>query len=475
MYGSKINFLQPLAVLVVLALAGLGCPSSSPELRVSENSHSFAADQDSWSFDVWNGGAEGSTLTFTVTAGPIWMEIDPNSGQSEDDQDRVTIDVTLDRAALREEPFSGSIQVDSNGGTAEIVIDVTTANGGEGVGEGEGEDTGDDGWSSGGTTGDPLFKVTFANDVFFSAAIEANPEIDPNSDAMIARLAGLVADEDNVLMVTQEYTYPVYFADADTPRYSVRMTADWRPEVNGSPVEFLVNTPIPAGALPDPVPLGEPDWGDGDLVVIDTVGGYEYDFWLMAFEDGAWTAGWGNRISLDGNGIYPGGLSAKGSGFAITLGLIWPEELAAGRIEHKLFCSLDPEANSNAGPVAPATESDGLSSHPDAIPEGAVLQLDPALDLDALGLTPVEKIVARAMQEYGIVHGDNNGGGSIMVYGVHPLSYSENPWPALMNQEPETWNGYVLFRKIPVDRLRILKLPPISNPDTFLADESIYE
>jgi hypothetical protein len=37
------------------------------------------------------------------------------------------------------------------------------------------------------------------------------------------------------------------------------------------------------------------------------------------------------------------------------------------------------------------------------MPEGARLRLDPALNVDALPLSPIAKVIARAAQQYGII------------------------------------------------------------------------
>ena len=57
------------------------------------------------------------------------------------------------------------------------------------------------------------------------------------------------------------------------------------------------------------------------------------------------------------------------------------------------------------GPWAPATASDGAYDDPAAIPMGARLQLDPAIDIDALGLPPYEATIAKALQTYGMYVG----------------------------------------------------------------------
>ena len=163
-----------------------------------------------------------------------------------------------------------------------------------------------------------------------------------------------------------------------------------RTEVQGP--RTLAGVPIPGGAQPDPEI-------DAHLTVIDRANDCEYDLYGAHRENGGWSAMWGNSTRLDGTGIYPHGLSSKASGFAGAAGLIFPEELQSGRIDHALFMSFP--FTKAGGPVAPATSSDGLTTAPGAIPMGARIRLDPALDLLQLNLDPYELIVGRALPECG--------------------------------------------------------------------------
>ena len=113
------------------------------------------------------------------------------------------------------------------------------------------------------------------------------------------------------------------------------------------------------------------------------------------------------------------------------------------------------------GPVYPATESDGNSLGDWAIPEGALVQLDPSLNLDSLGLNSYEKTIARALQVYGMYCADNGGG--LQLYAVNPLSVSKNPYEHIWGDEK-----YVFLDRIPVNRFRVLKLGPQSKNDAQL-------
>lgn len=240
------------------------------------------------------------------------------------------------------------------------------------------------------------------------------------------------------VLAVKRYTVPVYLANRRTRRHDVEFTSDWAPAVR------MKGVPIPSYAEADP-------GTDGHMAILDVNTGMEYDFWEMRKEGGKWKAGWGNRISAKGNGIFPGGLSARGSGFALLAGVIWPHELARKRIKHALIFSYD-HAKAG-GPVPPATESDGKSNHPGAIPYGARVQLDPRVNLRRLNLSKHEYTIALCLQEYGMVCADTGGG--LQLYAVNPLCVKGNPYKGLLPNQT-----YVSLPKIPLKYMRVLKVPP---------------
>jgi hypothetical protein len=298
--------------------------------------------------------------------------------------------------------------------------------------------------------------------------------VDPRSETMVESLRVSRAYKGFPLSV-REWTVPTYFADASTPRRDVglrRAPPSWT-EVYGTPRNFigpppgwitdptpwaprlgwassasptrLLNVPIPRGARPD-------SELDAHMTVIDRSTGCEYDFYAAHKGPDGWQALWANSTRTGGTGVYPYGLSSKASGFAGGAGLVWPEELRAGRIDHALFMSFP--FTKAGGPVAPATSSDGRTARwPASIPIGARIQLDPKLKLGKLGLKPYERTVARALQRYGMIVGDT--GGAMGLFAVHPKSYGANPYEGVLPNGP-----YAYLNKIPVNRFRVLKLPP---------------
>jgi len=228
-------------------------------------------------------------------------------------------------------------------------------------------------------------------------------------------------------------------------------------------VDYLKDVPIPDFAEPandvdganNPIPFGlcgDAADQDNQMIILNLETRCEYDFFQARFEDGRWVASWANSISLDGNGIYEQGFSSRGSGFTTLAGLIWPDELQQGEITHALGFSYPGVAD--GGPVPPATESDGLSTGQWALPEGARLQLDPNLDLDALSLTPYAKTIAKALQEYGMILFDDGSSG-VGVEAIDPKSTTENPYQGFL---PDV--DFPELNDIPLDRLQLLKLPP---------------
>ncbi len=235
---------------------------------------------------------------------------------------------------------------------------------------------------------------------------------DANSATMLRTVVEAARAQGFVIAV-REWSRPLHYADATTPRHTVTLTAPW------APASTISGVPIPAHTVPDPA-------GDGHMVIIDRSTGCEYDFWqAVRNADGGWSASWANATSTAGPGWYPRGLSATGSGAAGAAGVIRPEELRDGEIRHALFFAY-PQTRAGA-PVLPATEADGTSTNVGAIPEGARLQLDPGVDLSTLGLNQYEMIIARALQRYGMILGDTGGGVGLVAQ--NPLSTTvPYPW-----------------------------------------------
>jgi hypothetical protein len=258
--------------------------------------------------------------------------------------------------------------------------------------------------------------------------------VDGDSAAYVARLSGI-----NLVVSLRQWTVAVYGAAPNTPLTDVGLTDTW-----GTGLTSLDGVPMPAGARPDPA-------GDGHLSVVQPSSGCVYDLFRARTADGSWTASSGNALGAGSTGIYAGGGGTRAAGFSAALGLIWPQEIESGHIDHALVFAY-PYTRSGA-PVAPATRSDGRTTTAGALPMGARLRLDPTLDLSTLGLNRAERVVAKALQEYGMVLGDTSGG--FTLYAAHPRGLGYDPYPRLFG----TSSDWASLAKIPKGRFQVLSLP----------------
>lgn len=224
-----------------------------------------------------------------------------------------------------------------------------------------------------------------------------------------------------------EFGTRLYVASGSETRYRVNLSRAW-----GSN-DFLTN-PAPLTSAYQP-----PSGSDGPLVVRDRANSYE--FWQYAWNAGSPRASWGAVLPLSGNGS-----SAKaptGAGISHLAGIVTQAEFVAGQINHALIFSSD---NSCGSHRFPAAKTDGESSASNCIPEGARVQLDPAVDISALPAK--DRAVARALQVYG-AYDEDNGGAKMAFTFETPHGGASDPYAA------EGWSDYHGIN-LPWSRLRVL-------------------
>jgi hypothetical protein len=282
----------------------------------------------------------------------------------------------------------------------------------------------------------------------WNTKIPPNPELDPDSDALVADFASNGGFWINI----NDYGIPAYYAAPSTPLQTVSVV----PGIAG--VGFDGNqaqVPIPAGAVPDPE-------SDHHMCVVDSGRRTAWDMWNMQQTSSGWTCSVGATIDLLGTGVRPlavdaepwyMAVGARASGFPLIAGLILVDETKAGTINHALVVAY-PTVRSRYY-VSPASTAQGTTSEalPDrGIPCGGHLQLNPALDVESLGLSATGKAIARAMQEYGLFVGDYSG--SISLY-VESAPASVTALTGVL--------GHNEAAKIPTNQLRLLKLGPLND------------
>ncbi len=129
---------------------------------------------------------------------------------------------------------------------------------------------------------------------------------------------------------------------------------------------------IPPDACPDPR-------YDGWMTVIDNDSRTALDFWRARCEnDGSISYHYVKKWDLDGPGFQkPNGVSARGSGLPLFAGLITPEEIRDGEINHALAISVPGAATRRYVQPASRTDGTGLVT---SIPEGARMRLKPGAE-----------------------------------------------------------------------------------------------
>ncbi|UCE38304.1 MAG: hypothetical protein JSW00_03440 [Thermoplasmata archaeon] len=229
-----------------------------------------------------------------------------------------------------------------------------------------------------------------------------NPPIDPNSSALIAEFGAETLSSDPT-----QYTYPVYEVNSSTPLKTVYIGGWFSHVVND---DTLWNQG--GGSIQVPIPDGaeESAGTDAQIVMWNPETGDEWGFYHASENvNGTWNVTNGYHYNTTFYGVPPDGFASRGAGVPYLAGLIRPWEIDRAHIDHAIAFAYDYPADTY---VFPATKSDGLGTFPPDLPEGARLQLDPTLDdtdFDAWGLDEVGKIIAHALQDYGMIVIDNAG------------------------------------------------------------------
>ncbi len=291
-------------------------------------------------------------------------------------------------------------------------------------------------WLAGATFGAfPLYSENSP----WNLPISENPVLDPDSGHFVAAISGEFGSR------TDKYTFPVYRVDADTPRRSIRITGFWSDVTAGGEElevsrKIRVQLPLPIGAVPA---LGR----DSHVVLWNPETGDEWGLWHARRTRQGWEAENGYHYNTRWNAVPPKGFISRGAGIPYLAGLIFPEELRAGEIRHALALGINYPSPLH---VHPATKSDGRSYEPWSLPMGSHLQLDPKYteaDFTRWGLDASGKVIARALQRYGMILVDGSG---------HPKLYGEYDGTA-------DWNGLLqrdTVRRIPYKAFRLLSADP---------------
>ena len=157
---------------------------------------------------------------------------------------------------------------------------------------------------------------------------------------------------------------------------------------------------------PFPIPLSTPveAGSDGHALVVQQGTCRLFELY-QARHDGVtgWVASSGATWNLGSNALRPiGWTSADAAGLPILPGLVRYDEVAAGQVLHAIRVTF---SQTRKGFILPATHYASSNTSIDAPPMGMRLRLKASYDISTL--TGPAKVIAVAMQHYGLIVADN--------------------------------------------------------------------
>ncbi|MDP9223452.1 MAG: hypothetical protein M3P18_06275 [Actinomycetota bacterium] len=225
----------------------------------------------------------------------------------------------------------------------------------------------------------------------FTTSIASLP-VDPNSAAYIADAQANMSPKYLQFTTSSSWVYPVYHTTTADPIYSITSSGN------------TYKIRIPLGATPM-------SGNDGAMISIDPAGDVSYSLHHAAFSGGVWTASGISRTKLSSNWLDKslGGdaLNFGHRGVPVPVMVAQNGEVASGVINHALEIYWYETGTGHVFPMA-----NGESKGTGVVPEGYFLRLrsDAATQTLVDALKPNARVVAKALQTYGGMIGDNAGG-----------------------------------------------------------------
>jgi hypothetical protein len=157
--------------------------------------------------------------------------------------------------------------------------------------------------------------------------------------------------------------------------------------------------------------------GDSPLVIFDLDRGYQIALWQTNFDGSRFSASTAAIYWRDSNGLAPGDTNPDGDernrghrGVAPFTMLVRKSEIAAKRIDHVLKVAIPGTADWHVRPMVGHETGQG-----GVIGEGMRLRIRPDVDVRAYDLSRAARTIARALQRFGAIVGDNSGAESIVL------------------------------------------------------------
>lgn len=233
----------------------------------------------------------------------------------------------------------------------------------------------------------------FPADNAWNARVDTLP-VHPDSAAIISRIqssGGRNLHPD----FGEEPTYgiPYVVVPEDQPEVHIEYTA-YGDESDPGPFPVPLDAPVEGGSGSD---------GDRHVLVVREGTCELFELYRAFPAGGGWEADSGARWNLRTGALRPAGwTSADAAGLPILPGLVRYDEVAAGEIRHALRITF---GQTRRGYVLPATHWASSRTDADLPPMGLRLRL--RADYDVGSLTGQARVIATAMQRYGVIVADN--------------------------------------------------------------------
>ena len=142
---------------------------------------------------------------------------------------------------------------------------------------------------------------------------------------------------------------------------------------------------------------------DHHMLIVDSGTCRLYEMWNVRHTRRGWRAGSGAVWKMTSNALRPDGwTSADAAGLPILPGLVRYPEVAAGVIDHALRFTAPQTRDAH---IYPARHDAGSGSSASLPPMGLRVRLKASFDLSQL--SPQARVVAVALQHYGMILADN--------------------------------------------------------------------
>lgn len=296
----------------------------------------------------------------------------------------------------------------------------------------------------------------FAPTSFWNQRLPRTAPLDPASATLVESLAAEVERERAAAIGpwigASSGSTPLYRVEATQARVRVRL--DSRTSRGARALQRAwASVPIPGDAKAAVRP-------DRHMTIWQPATDMLWEFFGARKLSDGWHADWGGAIRRVSKspGYYtsrawPGATrnwGATASSLPVIGGTMLLDELRSGRVDHALALNVPAARAETFSWPAQRTDGDGP---PTALPEGARLRLDPTVDIRALHLPKLTRMIAVAAQRYGLVVRDQTHNG-ISFFAENPVQFGGNPYRRYFRgRTPQQ-----MLANFPWDRLQVLAM-----------------